>query len=553
MKKTGALLLLIFTLMACGAQAQPQPSGAMPESLPGPSEIDKGHPYPRLGMWWLDPYTASPEAMGRYDLLLDSFEDEELKTKLAQVRAANPTIKVLKPLSPAERALFWEDEESGESRPNPEIAQLPSGFFLLQVGTVLEADLGPEETELKVAQTQYPDGVPMFHEGGEIAIGEGESARVLEVDTDTNTLTVERGYVRKASSHRAGEHVAAHIRFWPGSWVMNVTADCPRVLVAGVDHPVNWVEYYFALISGQSKGIYQEPWENWDAIGTISLYDGIVLDRFEDKESWLMWPDGGDEVVQLDLKHTNTQTPAAPFDASWQAGTDRLLQLLRAEYPTATIIRNNPLTERFAPYDGQVYESGGWSAPSQAWWEGLFLQRNPEEYYDGVSYLQWFREPQGKPLVMMEVYEDEGSPEADGDEEYHNPYEKPGFVPNYQRMRFSLTSALLGDGYYSYEINTDGHGSLGLMWFDEYDNGGKGKGYLGYPRESARRLPSGVYQRGFDHGLVLVNPQGSPVTVTLNPGYRKIKGTQVPAINDGGAVTQVTLSAYDGIILLGDN
>lgn len=62
-----------------------------------------------------------------------------------------------------------------------------------------------------------------------------------------------------------------------------------------------------------------------------------------------------------------------------------------------------------------------------------------------------------------------------------------------------------------------------------------------------------MYQRGFDHGLVLVNPQGSPVTVTLNPGYRKIKGTQVPAINDGGVVTQVTLSAYDGIILLGDN
>jgi len=39
----------------------------------------------------------------------------------------------------------------------------------------------------------------------------------------------------------------------------------------------------------------------------------------------------------------------------------------------------------------------------------------------------------------------------------------------------------MNDGFYSYDMNTNGHGSLCLMWFDEYDNAGQGRGYLGEP------------------------------------------------------------------------
>jgi hypothetical protein len=39
----------------------------------------------------------------------------------------------------------------------------------------------------------------------------------------------------------------------------------------------------------------------------------------------------------------------------------------------------------------------------------------------------------------------------------------------------------LNDGFFSYEINTNGHGALCLLWFDEYDNAGAGRGYLGQP------------------------------------------------------------------------
>jgi len=49
-------------------------------------------------------------------------------------------------------------------------------------------------------------------------------------------------------------------------------------------------------------------------------------------------------------------------------------------------------------------------------------------------------------------------------------------------------TALLGDGFFSYEINTNGHGSLCLMWFDEYDNAGWERGYLGQPLGPAHRV-----------------------------------------------------------------
>jgi hypothetical protein len=82
---------------------------------------------------------------------------------------------------------------------------------------------------------------------------------------------------------------------------------------------------------------------------------------------------------------------------------------------------------------------------------------------------------------MVETYEEDGGPDPSGGGEYDNPCDDPGFVPDYRKMRFGLATALLNDGFFSYEINTNGHGSLCLLWFDEYDNAGKERGYLGQP------------------------------------------------------------------------
>lgn len=510
--------------------------------------IDKsGPPYPRLGMWWLDPYNASVKEIANYDLLLNEFEGEGMKEKLAQVRSKNPDIKVFRPLSPSERCLFWEWD--GEQIPNPEIKDLPTSFFLLQVGANLTKPLTKTDTRIYVREMYYSNGTPIFHIGGDVAIGASESAHVTAIDYKKKMLTVERGYVRAAAAHKTGEYVAPHIRFWPGSWVMNVTADCPKIRVKGVSEPVNWTGYFYSLTAGSAKEIYPVPWSNDNYIDHKNLrYDGIILDRFEDYESWLMWDEEGREI-EIDLLHNGKSASAEVIDKSWRKGTDQLLNLLRSKYPGLPVIRNNPITTRYAMYDGQVFETSGWTEPSSEWWESLFITTDPDEYYRTGCYLDWFRNGT-KPWVMLEVYEDEAGQAADGDGNYDNPYLKKGFVPNYQRMRFSLASALLGDGYYSYEINTNGHGSLGLMWFDEYDNAGKGKGYLGYPKGKCQRLSSGIYKREFDNGLVLVNPQPRAVTIKLDQKYVKIKGKQAPAVNDGKRTDTVRLKGFDGLILL---
>ena len=90
-------------------------------------------------------------------------------------------------------------------------------------------------------------------------------------------------------------------------------------------------------------------------------------------------------------------------------------------------------------------------------------------------------------LTMIETYEDDGGPDPLGGGEYDNPCDDPDFAPHYRKLRFGLATALLNDGFFSYEINTNGHGSLCLLWFDEYDNAGAGRGYLGQPLGPAFR------------------------------------------------------------------
>ena len=49
-----------------------------------------------------------------------------------------------------------------------------------------------------------------------------------------------------------------------------------------------------------------------------------------------------------------------------------------------------------------------------------------------------------------------------------------------------------------------------------------------------------------------MNPTDAPVTVTLENGFSKVRGTQTPDVNNGRPVTEVTLEKKDGLILVRD-
>jgi hypothetical protein len=120
-----------------------------------------------------------------------------------------------------------------------------------------------------------------------------------------------------------------------------------------------------------------------------------------------------------------------------------------------------------------------------------------------------------------------------------------GSATDYQSLRYGLASCLMDNGYFQFSIAGDEY--TGTTWFDEYST------QLGTATSNPATAAwqKGVYRRDFQNGIALVNPRGNGVqTVQLETSYKKISGTQDPAINNGQTVQTVTLQDRDGIILL---
>ncbi len=495
-------------------------------------------PYPRLAMWWLNPYEATSKEMARYDLLLNEFDDPFLYESLQEIRRLNPSQILLRPISPSEHPLFTYDSDEV---PNPAISKLPTAFFLVHEGSKLLAPIDAFTSILKLDRLNDASGNPLFYIGDDIAIGVNESAKILKIDALTMTLEVRRGYIREASSHAAAENINAHVRFWPNSWVMNITSACPKLIVQGVEEPVDYMTYFHLLIQNKVDNLYPDKTDNPYYISQeIVHYDGFVLDRFEDHQSWLKWLD--EQPRALDPYQNHTILTEDAFDALVMETVDQFTDLLRQTYGDILIIRNNPITVRADLHDGQVYESFGWDEPTAQWWRELFLKSNgSKDEYDYLAYLEWFKLKKA-PIVFMEVYEDEQGADSDGDGFYSNPLETPNYKLNEKKMRFSLTSTLMGDGFYSYEINTNGHGSLGLLWFEAYDLGIDKKGYLGFPTGQAIEQLNGIFTRYFEHGVVVVNVSEKIISPKFDRDVIPVKGFETRSNGE--------ISPYDGCIYL---
>lgn len=119
-----------------------------------------------------------------------------------------------------------------------------------------------------------------------------------------------------------------------------------------------------------------------------------------------------------------------------------------------------------------------------------------------------------------------------------------GNPQNYRFFRYAFTSCLLDDGYFSFTDETRGYSSV--PWFDEY-NVKLGRAISPPPSQP---WMNGVWRRDYERGVVLVNPGPNGQEVELEPGLRRFKGQQAPAINNGQAVGRLALSGQDGIVLV---
>ena len=422
--------------------------------------------FPRLGMWWPDPAEQSYNDIARYDWV-SLFPHQE--QYVAPIKAVNPDIILLNSTNACELGF----DPEGTAEDNAEVLAIPPEWFLTQVGSTLTQAVNATTTTLHVAATTASDGTdifPLFVVSDTVLI-EGETVFVEAVDAATNSLTVQRGYVRPAAAHTAGTRIAAHISFWPGSWLLNLSTLSPTAVVSATVGAERWATYNARV----GINLLKNP--DWD---------GLLIDRSDGNESWLI---GSSTARTIDPDQSNTLlTDYSGFDAAWNAGLRQYESDLRQAVGNDKILFANWGKDNFDLLNGNNYESfplEDGRAYTTGWNQVVF-----GNLPDVGSYAAWMQQGQQPNLTMIETYEDDGGPSATGDGSYANPCDDPNFVPNYRKMRFGLTTALLNDGYFSYEINTNGHGALCLLWFDEYDNVGAGRGYLGQPLGPAYRVSS---------------------------------------------------------------
>lgn len=241
-------------------------------------------------------------------------------------------------------------------------------------------------------------------------------------------------------------------------------------------------------------------------------WDGVYYDNCFNDISWL---DGS-----IDIDGSGTAASSSTADQRWRVGMGTLLKQTAKRNPTKVIVCNSS-GDYYTYINGRMFED--FPSANEGQWSGS-MQR----YADVMQRAQQPR------LVIV------------------NTIANTTTSTNYRLMRYNLASALLHDGFASYDQSSFAHHSL--WWYDEYGaalGAPLASGYNIQTNASLVKASRGVWRRNFQRGLVLVNSTDQNQRVVLEDGFEKITGTQDTVINNGKLVGSVTLPANDGIILLG--
>jgi hypothetical protein len=450
--------------------------------------------FPRLAIWWPDSDHQPVADRARVDwIALQNYDADHI----AELRAANPSIIILGSTSARELNYSLNDYDDPQ---NVELRNASTDWILTQVGSTLTADITTSTTSIPVAD------VSKFAVG-EMVLVDHELMHVSAIGGSSLTVTA-RGPVEPPASHGSGTRIASVVSHWPNSVTMDLSGGCPE----------------------RDVGYGPETWNEWNvrrgaAVLRSADWDGLLIDTLESDIGWMVTV--GD-VRSIDPLRTNTPVTDGykAFNTAWSAGALAYGDGLRAAVGMKTLVTSGNMKNY--ELNGAVFERFPYPTLPLSWWDYAFVGPYPDDRPWVASYPEWSSNAALPNLTLIQTY---------------------GARTDYKLMRYGLTSALLYDGYFSYALSSSGHAVNGVWWYDEYDDAGVGRGYLGQPIAAAVKA-GGAWRRDFANGVSLVNPTTAPVTVNLGRAFRKIKGKQDPAVNSGATVSSVTIPAHDGIILL---
>jgi len=301
----------------------------------------------------------------------------------------------------------------------------------------------------------------------------------------------------------------------------------PHTLYSKIDQQNLWLK------DGQGNKL--QIWPNLYAANiTNSAWISMNLDFVNSKMNEAPWDGIFYDTVETNIQRYSTTGIDINNDgkvdsenyvnSEWQKGMVNLFLKTRQELPNKSIIINGVSDQIYQPnVNGRMFESfppfwegdGSWQATMYQYLKRLpTLNRQPSIYVINAN------------------------------------TSNTGRSDDYKKMRFGLTSTLLGDGYFTFDFGDQKHEQL--WWYDEYDVnlGHSDSSYFNLLDPNDKTIKPGLWRRDFENGIALVNStKDKQVFVFSKEQFEKINGTQDHKVNDGTKVNYVNLASNDGLIL----
>ncbi len=227
----------------------------------------------------------------------------------------------------------------------------------------------------------------------------------------------------------------------------------------------------------------------------------------------------------IDINGDGSEDSSTFYNSEWQKGMVAMFAKTRQKIgPQNYILMNGNSIESYqANVNGRIFEN--FPTP----WEG-----NGSWQASMHQYLSRLPGKNQKPAIYI----------------LNGSTRNTGRQNDYRNMRFGLTSALLGDGYYSFDFGDQKHEQN--WWYDEYDVqlGRAENTYFNLLESSNTTVKPGLWRRDFDNGVTIVNSTNKvQLFIFKREQFEKLHGTQDRNTNDGSKVNYVRLNPNDGIIM----
>lgn len=243
------------------------------------------------------------------------------------------------------------------------------------------------------------------------------------------------------------------------------------------------------------------------------MWDGIFYDMVFYNVSWL---NGGN----IDLNKDGQKDDLDSVNRYWQENSRALIEKTKTK-TGQPVVANVDIPGKYdSQLDGIMMENfpAGWLGPN-GW---SILENN---YLNGGG---------KEKITIINSTNDNGK-----------------VMTNYRKMRYGLSSTLLGDGYYAFDSGDQNHAQT--WWYDEYDvNLGKAVAPARNLLDAAStKVKAGLWRRDFENGIALVNSTSAEQKyVFAREQFEKISGRQDRSVNNGAKVNWVKLAPGDGLVML---